>query len=155
LTFDDIDVRRLSFKESGDGFSNKQLDAFFVTAGVPNTAIVELTVKTPVKLLNVDGDQAKALKEKYPFYTDVVIAKDVYNTAEDINTIAIQATLVCGADLSEDAVYKVTAGIFDNLTSLGESHAKGKEVAIEKAVQGVSVAFHPGAEKYFKEKGVL
>lgn len=155
LSFDDIDVRRLSFKESGDAFSNKQIDAFFVTAGIPNTAIVELAVKTPVRLLNIDGEQMQALQAKYPFYTEFVIPKDVYNTAEDTKTIAIQATLVCAADLSEDSVYAITSAIFENLDVLGESHAKGKEVSVEKAVTGVSVPFHPGAEKYYKEKGVL
>ncbi len=155
LSFEDIDVRRLSFKESGDAFSNKQLDAFFVTAGIPNTAIVELAVKNPVKLLNIEGDPMKSLQTKYPFYTEFTIGKDVYNTAEDIKTIAIQATLVCGADMSEDAVYNITKAIFENLTELGEAHAKGKEVALEKTVQGVSVPFHPGAEKYYKEQGIL
>lgn len=155
LTFDDIDVRRLSFKESGDAFSNKQLDAFFVTAGVPNTAIVELSVKNPVRLLNIDGEQMKALQAKYPFYTEATIPKDVYKTSEDIKTIAIQATLVCSAELSEEAVYNITKAIFENLGELGTAHAKGKEVSLEKTVQGVSVPFHPGAEKYYKEKGVL
>lgn len=155
LSFDDIDVRRLSFKESGDAFSNKQLDAFFVTAGIPNTAIVELAVKSPVKLLNIDGAELASLESAYPFYTAFVIPKDVYNTEADIHTVAIKATLVCSAELSEEAVYNMTAALFNNLEELGEAHAKGKELSLEQAVEGVSVPFHPGAEKFFKEKGLL
>jgi len=155
LTFDDINASHLSFKESGQALQDKQLDGFFCTAGIPNAAIQEVAHQRPIKILSIDDDKAKQLKEKYPFYVQVTIPKDVYNTEEDANTLAVMATLICNKDLSEDLVYNLTKTLFENQAELAEAHAKGAELSLEKAVEGVSVPFHPGAEKYFKEKGVL
>ncbi len=154
LTVDDISVNRLSFKESGSAFKDGQIDAFFVTAGIPNTAVTELAVTRALKLIDVTGDEAAKLKEKYPFYTDVVIPKDVYKTENDINTLGVRALIVCRDDLTEEEVYKFTQAIYENLAPLGESYAKAKEFKLEDAVLGVTVPLHPGAQKYFDEKGV-
>lgn len=154
LTVDDISVNRLSFKESGSAFKDGQIDAFFVTAGVPNTAITELAVTRALKLVDVTGAEADSLKEKYPFYTSIVIPKDVYRTEADINTLAVRALIVCRDDLSEQEVYNFTKAIYENLEPLGESYAKAKEFKLEEAVLGATVPLHPGAQKYFDEKGV-
>ena len=154
MTVDDVNVSRLSFKESGNAFKDNQLDAFFVTAGVPNTAIVELAVTRPVQLLNIDGAEAEKLVADYPFYTTITIPKDVYGTPEDINTIAVRAIIVSRADLNETEVYNFTKALYENLPTLGEAHAKGKEILLVQATDGVTVALHPGAAKYFSEVGV-
>lgn len=154
LTTDDINVSRLSFKESGNAFKDDQIDAFFVTAGVPNTAITELAVTRSLKLLDIVGEPAESLKKDYPFYTTVVIPKDVYNTEADITTLGVRALIVCREDLSEEDVYNFTKAMYENLASLSEAHAKAKEFKLEEAVSGVTVPLHPGAEKYYKEKGI-
>ncbi len=154
MTVDDVKVSRLSFKESGNAFKDNQLDAFFVTAGVPNTAVVELSVTRPVQLLNIDGAQAQKLVADHPFYTSITIPKDVYGTQADINTIAVRALIISRADLNEGEVYNFTKALYENLGTLGESHAKGKEILLEQANDGVTVALHPGAAKYFSEAGI-
>lgn len=154
LTVDDIGVNRLSFKESGSAFKDGQLDAFFVTAGVPNTAITELAVTRQLKLIDVAGPEGDALKEKYPFYTSVTIPKDVYKTENDINTLAVRALIVCRDDMTEEEVYNFTKAIYENLEPLGESYAKAKEFKLEEGALGVTVPLHAGAQKYFDEKGV-
>ena len=154
MTVDDIKVSRLSFKESGNAFKDNQLDAFFVTAGVPNTAIVELAVTRPINLLNIDGAEAEKLVAAHPFYTTITIPKDVYSTPTDINTIAVRALIICRSDLNEGEVYNFTKALYDNLTAVGEAHAKGKEILLEQAKDGVTVDLHPGAAKYFSEVGV-
>lgn len=154
LTVDDIAVNRLSFKESGSAFKDGQIDAFFVTAGVPNTAITELAVTRQLKLVDIAGAEGDALKEKYPFYTSVVIPNDVYKTENDINTLAVRALIVCREDMNEEEVYNFTKAIYDNLEPLGESYAKAKEFKLEEGNLGVTVPMHAGAQKYFDEKGV-
>ncbi len=154
MTFDDIKAQHLSFKESASTFQDGQIDAFFVSAGVPNTAIVELMVSQPIKLLGFEDDKLAAMIEKYPFYTAFEIGKDVYNTDAPAKTLAIKATLIASEKLSEDVVYNMTKALFENLGELGEAHAKGKEVALETALGGISTTIHPGALKYFKEKGI-
>lgn len=155
LTFDDISASHLSFKESGQALQDRQLDGFFCTAGVPNAAIQEVAHQRPIKIINVDDAQAKQLIEKYPFYVQVTIPKDVYNTENDATTLAVMATLICNADLSEDLVYNLTKTLFENQEELASANAKGAELSLEKAIEGASVPFHPGAEKYYKEKGIL
>lgn len=154
LTVDDIAVNRLSFKESGDAFKNGQIDAFFVTSGVPNTAITELAVTRSLKLLDIVGDPAAKLMADYPFYTVVTIPKDVYKTDSDITTLGVRALIVCRDDLSEDEVYQFTKAVYENLEALGNAHAKAKEFKLDAAKSGVTVPVHPGAEKFYKEKGI-
>ncbi|MGE4284113.1 MAG: TAXI family TRAP transporter solute-binding subunit [Clostridia bacterium] len=156
LTFDDLKVTRLSFKESANAYKDKQLDGFFVTAGVPNTAIQEITALQDVKVLSIDDASAAKLAEKYPFYTQYTISKDIYKgMTEDAKTVAVKATLIVRKDLKDDVVYDLTKSLFENKEELGNAHAKGKELDINDAIKGVSVPLHPGAEKYYKEKGVV
>lgn len=155
LTFDDIQKHNLSFKESSDGIQNGTLDACFVTAGVPNSALQELAFTAGLVLIPVTGAEADAVVNSHNFYTKTVIpAGTYYGTDTDIEALAIRATLAVGADISERTVYDMTKALFEHLEELGVAHAKGKEVSAREAVTGVSVPFHPGAVKYFKEIGL-
>ena len=156
ITFDDIKKNNLSFKESAEGIQNGTLDACFITAGVPNSALQELAFTAGLVLIPVTGEEASAICSKYSFYTKTVIPGGTYKgTDEDTEALAIKATLAVSASLDENTVYEMTKALFENLEELGAAHAKGKEVSAESAVTGISVPFHPGAAKYFKEIGVL
>ena len=74
---------------------------------------------------------------------------------DDVQTVAIKATLIASPKLSEETVYNLTKAIFDNKDEIASTHAKGEELDLEYAVSGISVPFHPGAEKYFKEVGAI
>lgn len=106
-----------------------------------------------VKIIPIDADKIDALIAKYPFYVKTTIPANTYQTVpEEINTVSVKAMLVIRADLSEDLVYKATKAIFENTDKLG--HAKAKEITIEEGLAGVSLPVHPGAKKFFEEKGV-
>ena len=155
ITFEDIQKNNLSFKESAEGIQNGTLDACFVTAGVPNSALQELAFTAGLVLIPVSGAEADKIVNSYNFYTKTVIPAGTYNgTDTDTEALAIKATLAVNANLDENVVYEMTKALFENLESLGTAHAKGKEVSAEAAVTGVSVPFHPGAIKYFSEKGL-
>ena len=156
LTFEDIKKSNLSFKESAEGIQNGTLDGCFITAGVPNSALQELAFTAGLILIPVSGPEADAICSKYSFYTQTTIPGNTYKgTNTDTPALAIKATLSVSAKLDEDTVYQMTKTLFENLDELGQAHAKGKEVSAQAAVTGVSVPFHPGAEKYFKELGLL
>ncbi len=156
ITFDDIKKNNLSFKESAEGIQNGTLDACFVTAGVPNAALQELAFTAGLILIPVTGKEADDICAKYSFYTKTTIPGGTYKgTDSDTEALAIKATLAVSASLDEDTVYNMTKTLFGNLDELGGAHAKGKEVSAASAVTGVSVPFHPGAARYFKEAGVL
>ena len=155
LTFDDIKKSNLSFKESAEGIQNGTLDGCFVTAGVPNAALQELAFTAGLTLVPVDGEAAKKICNKYGYYTQTTIPGGTYKgTDDDTPALAIKATLAVSSKLDEQTVYEMTKALFENLNELATAHAKGKEVSAKAAVTGVSVPFHPGAKKYFKEIGL-
>lgn len=156
ITMKDIQKNNLSFKESAEGIQNGTLDACFITAGVPNSALQELAFTAGLILIPVDGIQADSICSKYSFYTKTTIPAGTYKgTDTDTPALAIKATLAVSAKLDENTVYDMTKALFDNLDELSSAHAKGKEVSAKNAVEGISVPLHPGAAKYFKEIGVL
>lgn len=153
LKFEDLQLQRLSFADSAKAIQDGQLDAAFQTAGTPTAAITELAATTGVKIIPIDADKIDAMIAKYPFYVKTTIPGNTYQTvANDVTTVSVKSMLVVRADLSEDLVYKATKAIFENLDKLG--HAKAKEIKVETALAGVSLPIHPGAKKFFDEKGV-
>lgn len=154
LGLEDIVPHYLSFDESATSFQNKQIDAFFITAGLPNTAIVEVANKTDVRLIGLDEADMAKLTEQYAYYVPVTVPAGTYNgMAEDVTVPAVGAVLICSKDLSEDLVYSLTKTLYEDTAEL--SHAKKAEISAESGVKGIPVPFHPGAEKYFKEKGLI
>lgn len=156
MTFDDINKQSLGFTDSADKFKDGQLDAFFVTAGAPTTCITDLATSNDFVLLSIGETEMQYLKDNYGYYTDYTLTAGTYDKqTEDAVTVAVKATLIAADTLDEETVYNVTKGIFENIDAIKSTHAKGAELSADSAVQGVSVPFHPGAEKYFKEIGKL
>lgn len=155
LGFSDLGkVENLSFGDASTAMQNGTIDAAFTSAGVPNPAITELSSSTDIVFLPTNGAEADMLLSDYQFYSKYTIADDAYGIP-GAETIAILATLACTEDLDEDLVYEITKALFENQPALAAGHAKGNELSLQSAVQGVSIPFHPGAEKYYKEAGVL
>lgn len=155
LSFEDITVQNLSFGDSASAMKDKKIDAFFVTAGPPTTAVMELSSTNEIALIPIDQDKIDQLIASYPFYTAYTIGKDVYGTAQDVPTLAVKATLIANPKMSEDSVYQLTKALFEGKDQIAAAHAKGAELDVNEAIKGASVPFHPGAEKYFREVGVL
>lgn len=155
LKFDDLKVQRLSFNESVNGIKDGGLDAAFVTAGVPTSAVTELGATKGVRIIPVDDEHMKKLIEKYPYYASFTIPANTYKGQDqEVKTAAVKAMLVVRSELDKKYVYDLTKALFESLDKLGTVHAKGKEVKLEKALEGVSIEVHPGAAQYFTEKGV-
>jgi TRAP transporter TAXI family solute receptor len=156
LTFADLKASHLSFKESGNAYQDKQIDGFFVTAGIPNAAIQEITAMQKIKMISLDAKTIEQLVKQYPYYTPFTITKETYKgMSADATTVAVKATLIVRDDLDETVVYNLTKALFENQEELAKSHAKGKELDINEAVKGISVPLHPGAKRYYVEKGIL
>ena len=156
ITFDDIKVANLGFGESANAFKDGKIDAFFVTAGAPTTALVDLATTNTINILEIDDEHAKVLMEKYPFYTQYVVPGNSYKGVDaDKKTVAVKATMIVSEKLPEDVVYNLTKAMFEKKAEIAAGHAKGENLDPQYAVEGMSVPFHPGAEKYYKEVGVL
>ncbi len=156
LTEKDIKPQYQNFDESADALKDGKIDAAFIVAGAPTPAITELSMtNADTRIVPIDGDIAKKLMEDNTFYSVYKIPANTYkNQAEDIESVTVKATLIVNADASEDDVYNLTAAIFENIESITKEHAKGAELSLENATDGLTVPFHSGAAKYFKEKGI-
>ncbi len=151
----DIVPQYQSFADSADALKDGKIDAAFIVAGAPTPAIQELCTSASAYLVPIDGDVATKLMESSPFYTTYKIPAETYKgQTADVTTVTVKATLIVSTSASEDDVYNVTKAIFDNIDAVSKAHAKGEELSLENATEGITVPFHAGAAKYFAEKGV-
>lgn len=153
LTENDIEPTYQSFGDSADALKDGKIDAAFIVAGAPTTAVVDLSTTKQVYLVSLDDAHVESLLASSPYYSKVVISKDTYNMPADVTTVAVGAVVLAQNDVSEDAVYALCKDIFDNAANLTESHAKYAEIDLEFGASITAVPYHPGAAKYFEEKG--
>ncbi|MBQ3547392.1 MAG: TAXI family TRAP transporter solute-binding subunit [Clostridia bacterium] len=157
LTEKDIQAQYQDFGQSADALKDGKIDAAFIVAGAPTPAIDELCMTNKnARLVPIEGDIAKTLMEKNKFYSVYEIPANSYKNQDSaVLTVTVKATLIVSADASEDDVYNLTKTLFDNIEDIKVKHAKGAELSLENATEGLSVVpFHAGAAKYFKEKGI-
>ncbi|OJV64427.1 MAG: C4-dicarboxylate ABC transporter substrate-binding protein [Clostridiales bacterium 38-18] len=148
----DIDPKFLSFAEASSGLKDKQVDAAFLTAGIPTAAIQDLSAQNDVFIVAIDGDVAEALKSDYKFFTDYVIPANTYKgQTEDVPTLTVKSMLCVSADMDEKLAYELTKQIYENLDRVVLAHNVGKYITKETAQDAMSVPLHPGAERYFNE----
>ena len=161
MTYKDAKVDYLSYGEAIDQIKNGQCDVAFVTSGLGNATIKELGTDKEIVFVPVEGEALKRLTAKYPFYVEWKIPKETYGTKVDTTTAAVMNIMLVSKNLSDDVVYDLLTGIYSQkgLETIGASHATAKrEIKPETALRGIkgtSVKLHPGAEKYYKEKGML
>ncbi|MDO4475401.1 MAG: TAXI family TRAP transporter solute-binding subunit [Lachnospiraceae bacterium] len=155
LTFDDITVVNAGFGDSADGLKDGKIDAAFVVAGAPTTAVVDLATTKDVYLVQLDEEHIASMQEKYSYYTATTIPGGTYDGVdEDATTVSVRATLIASTEVSEDAIYELLSSMFENQAELQEGHAKFENLTLEGAVSGVSVPFHAGAVKFYEEQGI-
>lgn len=145
-------VDYLSFAEGANNLRDRNVDAVFNTAGLPTAAISDLASTHEITILTVSADAFTALREDYPFYTQVTIPAGTYRGLdEDVTTVAVMAMLAVNADEPADLVYDITKAIFGGLDRIAASHAQGKNVSLESALDGMPLPVHAGAQRFFDE----
>ena len=155
IKLEDIKPTYQNFNDSAEALKNGTIDAAFVVAGAPTTAVAELMVAKAAYLVPIDGEVSAKIMENCPYYTPYTIPAGTYQGQEDdVTTITVKATLIVSASLDEDTVYEMTKAIFENIDAIKSAHKKGEELSIENATTGMTAPFHKGAARYFAEKGV-
>lgn len=155
LSVEDISVEQLNFSEASQKLKDKQIDAAFVTAGFPTASIMDVASSREIVVVPIAEEKINAMIEESPYYAKTVIPAGTYeNQDEDIVTATTTAMWVCGADADEDLVYNMTKALWDNRVELEKTHAKGKDITLETALDGMAIPLHPGAMKYYKEQGI-
>ena len=150
----DIKPTYQSFGDSVEALQDGKIDAAFVVAGAPTTAVTSLATTKQVYLVSLDQEHIDALIAESPYYSPNTIAASVYNTPADVTTVAVGAVVIARDDVSAADVYNFLFGTFENLEGLTAAHAKGAELSLEFAASYGAVPYHPGAVEYFKEKGI-
>ena len=143
-----------SFAASTESLKDGKIDAAFLTAGAPTTSVVDLGTAKSVYLVSIDDEHMAKLLEACPFYAKYTIGKEVYKTPEDCQTVTVKATLVADAAVSDEVAYAIVKTIFENKEEITAAHAKGAELDLVFATDGMAIPFHPGAAKYFAENGI-
>lgn len=151
MTEEDITPVYQSFGDSAESLKDGKIDAAFIVAGAPTTAITDLSTGSQVYLVSIDDDHIGQLIEKSPYYTAYTVSADTYGMPEDCQTVAVGAVVLARDDVSEDAIYAFVSTIFENAADI--QHGKAEELDLEFAASITDVPYHAGAAKYFAEKG--
>jgi TRAP transporter TAXI family solute receptor len=156
LKKEDIRAQYLSFAEGVEQFKDRHIDAIVVLAGIPTAAVMDVSVQREIRILPIADDMIAKVVQVNPFLTPAKLPANTYKgLTSEVRTIAVMAAMVVNSEIKEDIVYNLTKVLFENQSTLAMSHVKGKELNIQTAVKGVSIPFHPGAVKFYKEKGAM
>ncbi|MFN3804480.1 MAG: TAXI family TRAP transporter solute-binding subunit, partial [Pyrobaculum sp.] len=154
--WDRVEKVYAAFTEAAQMLKLRQVDAAFIVAGYPTSAVVELATTTPVRLVEVPDDVYQKLRQEgYLFFVRQTVPKGTYNGLDsDVKTLAVMAIIVVRSDVPEDAVYHLLKTLDTNLAEFRNAHARVSNFAIEKALEGMSIPLHPGAVRFYREKGI-
>ena len=158
ITEKDIKPEYLKPNQAGDKIRDGGLDAFFFVGGYPTGAISELaSAGGGIELIPVTGPEVDKMRAQYAFFAPDTIPANTYKGIGEVKTIAVGAQWVTSTKQSDALIYEVTKAMWNDNTRklLDAGHAKGKSIQLASATEGAGIPFHPGAEKFYKEKGLL
>ena len=155
LSYKDLSkVEYLPFGESVELIKNRQLDATLQSAGLGVASIRDLATSVKIVVVAIPADVVAKVGD--PAYQPAVIPANTYEgQTADVATAAIPNFLVTQADVSNDLAYQMAKALYENLDTLYAAHNAAKAIKRENAVKGMPVPLHPGAERYYKEVGVI
>lgn len=153
-----VNEAELNNTQSAQRIADGQLDAYFYAMGTPSSALVQLGATKGFELYKWSEAEQKDVNKIIPFYVDSLIPANTYeNISYDVPTVAVNGQFVTSSDQPADLVYEVTKALWNDNTRkmLDNGHSKGKVIRKETALKGVLIPLHPGAERYYKEEGMI
>jgi hypothetical protein len=156
----DRDIRRqaLTVNASADALKDDKIDAFFWSGGLPTASVLDIasTIGITAKLIPND-DVIPSLQAEYGplLYQRIVMAKGSYpGQNSDIGVVGVENALVVDAGMDEELAYELTRTLFEKKSELERIHPEARHLAPEQAIAGSPAPFHPGAIRYYQERGV-
>lgn len=152
-----VEVSYTPLATSIDRMRDGELDAFFLTAGWPAPAVAELAGSIGIRLIPITGPQIDTLLAGHRFLTPRAIPAGAYAGVQETPTIAVGAEWLVSSELAEELVYGLTTALWspNARAKLNSGHPRGRVIRLETALSGVAIPLHPGAERYYREHGVL
>jgi len=175
LTYKDFsNVDWLGFSGAAQRLKDKQADVAFITAGWPTSSITELATQAGIMLVPIEPAMVKKLTKMFPFYSPVTIPAGTYpGVDKDVPTITTMAQWVVDAKVPKEVVYQLTRALWEKgkfvlrkkkgqaadapsgAEIMAQAHEKGKDVTLDTALNGMAIPLHPGAEQFYREKGMI
>lgn len=158
LSEEDVDAQYLKPDQAAERMRDGAMDAFFFVGGFPAGAIAELASQEDIVLVPIDGEQAQAISDEYTFFAENVVPGGTYEGVDgDVNTLSVGAQWVTNAEQPEELIYEITKALWNDSTRalLDAGHQKGREITAETALDGLGIPLHPGAERFYREQGLL
>ena len=156
IKYEDSTIEYTSETQSADLIKNRQAQGANLIAALGAAAMTDLMSSGDCEIYSFSDEEIKAICALNPAYFEFTVPAGTYpNQDKDIKTFAVANYIFCRADLSEDLVYQFTKAIYENVDTLKAAHKAAGDITPENCVNGLTVALHPGAEKYYKEIGAL
>ena len=155
LRYSDMQIHHFDFGATTKRFKDNAIDVGFVVAGFPTASIMDLTTAKDVGLLSFNQDFLAQLNKEHPYFVPGIIPANTYlGIDQDTQTPALVAMLVTHDKASEKVIYEFVKHMYANLDTVHASHPAARQITLEKALHGVTLPLHPGAAKFFTEKGL-
>ena len=155
ISFESFTPIYLPFRDALQALGDRRLDAAVVYQSPPAPSLIELGVTSPFRLLPLSQLYRDRLTGKYPYFVSTVIPRQSYQLSQDVPTIATANVILVREELPEEAVYQITRAILEHVDEFRRAHPSLQDFQPEMAVLGQVVPYHPGAERYFREVGLL
>ena len=155
LTSNMLTVQNMTYAEASKALGDGSIDAMFCTAGAPAQVITDLSGATPVNLIPIEGQQSDLLTGAYGFYAKAVIPAGTYKGQDsDVTTLAVMSVLLASDKTPADKIYTITGALFKEKAALNDAVPVEFDLQEQKAVESVTIPFHPGAAQYYQECGI-
>jgi TRAP transporter TAXI family solute receptor len=152
-----MDLLSVGSSQAADMMREGKLDGFFFVAGTPATVVTELAEESRINLLPITGPRAEALTKTAPFFAPITIPAGTYFNVGRTQTLSVGAQWVVSAEVPEQLVYEITRALWHENARrlLDKGHPKGQLIRLETALDGLGAPLHPGAERYYREIGLI
>lgn len=157
MTLEDIQEENLKGSAATEALRNGKVDALFIVAGYPTGALVELASAADMKLVPIEGEGVEKLTSEFGFFSSSSIPADAYEGVGEAATVAVGAQWYTHAREDEELIYNITKAMWNEESRrlLDVGHAKGASITPDSALAGVGVPLHAGAERFYKEAGLI
>jgi len=146
----------VDYPEAAAALKEGLVDGIIIAGGLPIPSIQNSASLQQIRILSIETDMIVKMKETMPWYSEITIPKGTYKgQTEEVKTIVAANLLVCRDDLSTDLVYNMTKALHENREELIATNSLAKDMTLQDALKGMTVPLHPGAEKYYREKGII
>jgi len=156
LTYNDIDEQFLSATETSESLKDGNIDAGIVTLGTPAPTLMDLATQRDIRFLDIEPEVAEKINKEFPAYYPTTIPANTYNKQDKPHhTLAWMGLFVVHKDMTDQLAIDILKAVFDHKDELDKIHVQFKGINLQNAVKGMPIPWHPGAEKFYKEKGVM